>query len=158
MGFLVIYEYKKSLKIVVKCKTSRWPPVWDIAVHLAVACDVYNGVFLCCPFFPRAVLDEILNLIESVSESFPAYSLYHEMGRERERECVCVCECVCALDKALVAVLCKWYSIFIFPAQSPDPITSLFFNDVRSNSRSNLAVPTSKIEYFESALSPNDIK
>ena len=23
--------------------------------------------FLCCPFFPRGVLDEILNLIESVS-------------------------------------------------------------------------------------------
>ena len=21
-----------------------------IAVHLAVACDVYDGVFLCCPF------------------------------------------------------------------------------------------------------------
>ena len=26
-------------------------------------------------FFPRGVLDEILNLIESVSEEFPAYSL-----------------------------------------------------------------------------------
>ena len=25
-------------------------PVWKIAVHLAVACDVYDGVFLCCPF------------------------------------------------------------------------------------------------------------
>ena len=25
-------------------------------------------------FFPRDVLDEILNLIESVSESFPTYS------------------------------------------------------------------------------------
>ena len=25
-------------------------------------------------FFPRGVLDEILNLIESVSESFPSYS------------------------------------------------------------------------------------
>ena len=25
-------------------------PVWEIAVHLAVACDVYDGVFLCCPF------------------------------------------------------------------------------------------------------------
>ena len=24
--------------------------VWEIAVHLAVACDVYDGVFLCCPF------------------------------------------------------------------------------------------------------------
>ena len=26
------------------------------------------------PFFPRDVLDEILNLIESVSEGFPSYS------------------------------------------------------------------------------------
>ena len=26
-------------------------------------------------FFPRGVLDEILNLIESVSEDFPSYSL-----------------------------------------------------------------------------------
>ena len=26
------------------------------------------------PFFPRDVLDEILNLIESVSEDFPSYS------------------------------------------------------------------------------------
>ena len=26
-------------------------------------------------FFPRGVLDEILNLIESVSEGFPSYSL-----------------------------------------------------------------------------------
>ena len=40
---------------------------------LAVACDVYHGVFLCCSFFPRGVLDEILNLIESVSEGFPSY-------------------------------------------------------------------------------------
>ena len=45
-------------------------PVWEIAV----ACDVYDGVFLCCPFSPRDVLDEIMNLIESVSEGFPTYS------------------------------------------------------------------------------------
>ena len=24
--------------------------LWEIAVHLAVACDVFDGVFLCCPF------------------------------------------------------------------------------------------------------------
>ena len=24
--------------------------VWKIAVHLAVACDVYDGVFMCCSF------------------------------------------------------------------------------------------------------------
>ena len=28
-------------------------------------------------FFPRDVLDEILNLIESVSEDFPSYSCLH---------------------------------------------------------------------------------
>ena len=27
-------------------------------------------------FFPRGVLDEILNLIESVSEDFPSYSCF----------------------------------------------------------------------------------
>ena len=25
-------------------------PVWEIADHLAVACDVFDGVLLCCPF------------------------------------------------------------------------------------------------------------
>ena len=46
--------------------------MWEIAVHLAVACDVYDVSF-CAVFFPRGVLDEILNLIESVSEGFPSY-------------------------------------------------------------------------------------
>ena len=40
-----------------------------MAVHLAVACDVYGSVFLWCLFFPRSVLDELLNLIESVSRT-----------------------------------------------------------------------------------------
>ena len=35
--------------------------------------DVYDGVF-CAVLFPTDVLDEILNLIESVSEDFPSYS------------------------------------------------------------------------------------
>ena len=39
-------------------------------MHLAVACDVYDGVFFVLFFFPRDVLDVILNLIESVSEVF----------------------------------------------------------------------------------------
>ena len=30
-------------------------------------------------FFPRDVLDEILNLIESVSEDFPSYSFIFEL-------------------------------------------------------------------------------
>ena len=62
-------------------------------------------------FFPRGVLDEILNLIESVSEGFSSYSLIHiptnENIRERERESVRVRECMRALlqYKALDAVL-----------------------------------------------------
>ena len=48
--------------------------MWEIAVHMAVVCDVYDGVFFFLSFFPRDVLDEILNLIESVSEGFPSYS------------------------------------------------------------------------------------
>ena len=43
-------------------------------MHLAVTCGVYNGVFLCCPFFHEMSLDEILDLIESVFEDFPTYS------------------------------------------------------------------------------------
>ena len=31
-------------------------------------------------FFPRDVLDEILNLIESVSEDFPSYSYKHSLS------------------------------------------------------------------------------
>ena len=36
------------------------------AVHLAVAGDVFDVVFFVLSFFPRDVLDEIWNLIESV--------------------------------------------------------------------------------------------
>ena len=55
---LVIYKYK----------------IWETAVHLAVAGDVFYGVFLCCPFSPLDVLNEIWDLIESFSEGFPTYS------------------------------------------------------------------------------------
>ena len=46
----------------------------EIAVHLAVACGVSDGVF-CAALIPRDVLDEILDLTRSVSEGFPTYSL-----------------------------------------------------------------------------------
>ena len=36
-------------------------------------------------FFPRDVLDEILNLIESVSEDFPSYSLLFDAPSSAER-------------------------------------------------------------------------
>ena len=34
----------------------------------------FKGGLYVLSFFPRGVLDEILNLIESVSEGFPSYS------------------------------------------------------------------------------------
>ena len=38
-------------------------------------------VSFCAVFFPRGVLDEILNLIESVSEGFPSYfSIEHSLS------------------------------------------------------------------------------
>ena len=46
----------------------------EIVVYLAVADDVFDGVSMCCPFFSRNVFVEILDLIESVSESLTTYS------------------------------------------------------------------------------------
>ena len=42
-------EAATVFKILVLPKNIK-PPVWEIAVHLAVACGVYGDVFLCCPF------------------------------------------------------------------------------------------------------------
>ena len=39
----------------VNVKTSRSPPVWETAVHLAVAGGVFDAVFLCCPFPTRCL-------------------------------------------------------------------------------------------------------
>ena len=49
--------------------------------QLAVASRVFDGVFLCCPFFPLDVLDEIWDLIESVSGGFLTYSCNAVYGR-----------------------------------------------------------------------------
>ena len=54
-------------------------------------------------FFPRGVLDEILNLIESVSEGFPSYTHFNAMHEalsslrstsigETRRPCNAACE------------------------------------------------------------------
>ena len=40
---------------------------------LAAAGSVSDGVFLCCPFSPLDVLDEIWDVTESVSEGFLTY-------------------------------------------------------------------------------------
>ena len=42
----------------------------------AVAGGNFDGVFLCCPFFPVDVLDEIWDVTESVSDGFLTYSSY----------------------------------------------------------------------------------
>ena len=34
----------------VRLAGGHWPPIWETAVHLAVAGDVFDGVFLYCPF------------------------------------------------------------------------------------------------------------
>ena len=49
--------------------------MWETAVHLSVAGGVFDGVFLCCSFSPLDVLDEIWDVIESVSEGFLTYLL-----------------------------------------------------------------------------------
>ena len=43
---------------------------------MAVAGDGFDGVFLCCPFFPLYVFDEIWDVIKSVSEGFLTYSYF----------------------------------------------------------------------------------
>ena len=47
--------------------------VWETAVHLAVAGGVFDVVFFVLSFFPLDVLDEVWDLIESVSEGFLTY-------------------------------------------------------------------------------------
>ena len=47
---------------------------------MAVAGDVFVDVFLCCLIFLRDVLDEIWDLIESVSEGFHTYFFSEVLG------------------------------------------------------------------------------
>ena len=54
---------------------------------LITACDVDDGLFVLSFFFQRDVLDEILNLTESVSEGFPTYSLYIIRFTKSSRYC-----------------------------------------------------------------------
>ena len=58
----------------VDCWAGRWPPMLEVAVHLAVAGDVYRGCLFVLSFFSRDAFDAIWDLIESVSEGFPTYS------------------------------------------------------------------------------------
>ena len=47
--------------MVVGCWTGLWPPVWGVAVRLAVACGVCGGVF-CAVLFPAGCLGWDLEL------------------------------------------------------------------------------------------------
>ena len=44
--------------------------MWEIAVHLAVACDLFGGVLVCAVLFPH----EMSWRIESLPGDFPTYS------------------------------------------------------------------------------------
>ena len=55
-------------------------------------------------FFPRGVLDEILNLIESVSEEFPSYSCTLK-----------VIHIFCNVDCTICFTLCRWLLFCILP-------------------------------------------
>ena len=48
----------------------------ETGVHLAVAVCVFDGVFFVLSLFPLDVLDEIWDVIESVSEGFLTYSFH----------------------------------------------------------------------------------
>ena len=52
----------------------------QLFVHLTVAGGVFDGVFLCFPFSPLDVLDEIWDVIESVSEGFLTYCFLSTLG------------------------------------------------------------------------------
>ena len=49
---------------------------------------VYDDVFLCCPFSPRDVLDEMVNLLESVSEVFSTYSCQWFSNNKANKEII----------------------------------------------------------------------
>ena len=61
-------------------------------------------------FFPRDVLDEILNLIESVSEDFPSYSWVHY---EPENIAFC-CKKIFFLIQRLDFENSSWTFFFLF--------------------------------------------
>ena len=48
--FLLNIKIKK-VKTHVLCWTNRRPPAWEIAAHLAVAVDVFDGVLFCAVLF-----------------------------------------------------------------------------------------------------------
>ena len=48
---LSLLDIKNTGKIEFRCLASRWPFAWEMAVHLAVAGDVFGSVFFCAVLF-----------------------------------------------------------------------------------------------------------
>ena len=68
----------------------------SIAVHLAVAGDVSDGVLFLLSFFPRDVLNEIWNSIDAVSEDFSYLFLIAKTCQLELNHCILkksLCDC-----------------------------------------------------------------
>ena len=75
----VIYRYSCCVNIKIgknRCLMLDWPVATCMgnSFHLAVAGGVFDGVFFVLSFSSLDVLDEIWDVIESVSEGFLTYS------------------------------------------------------------------------------------
>ena len=68
----VIYKYKNRLKLLLNVRLAGDHQYGKL---LFTWCSLVMSMMVsfCAVFFPRGVLDEILNLIGSVSEGFPSY-------------------------------------------------------------------------------------
>ena len=74
-------------------------------------------------FFPRDILDEILNLIESVSEGFPSYSFKPSVNITGRPKAV--------LSFAVSFVLCS--ALFIFKCVNLNTSVCLIFSFSKGN-------------------------
>ena len=64
---LVRYKNRKQVKIDVHCLASRQPPVREMAVHMAVAGDVFDSVLLCPATKSGGILCYTLRTFECLS-------------------------------------------------------------------------------------------
>ena len=68
----VIYKYINRLKQLLNVRLAG-DHLYGKLLFTWLSLLMSMMVSFCASFFPRGVLDEILNLIESVSEGFPSY-------------------------------------------------------------------------------------
>ena len=80
LWFRILFKYNRAIldlnfEIVPRPRSTdvAWYVAFWNAKTLAVAGDVFDCVFFVPSLFQRDVLDEIWDLIESVSEGFPTY-------------------------------------------------------------------------------------